>query len=428
MTLSKRHPLRLLLPSELSQNAPEEITYPHAVELSAQTYDSSDDSASHLPTHSDPELKPTFREPLLPTFRSRHSTPHDDAVMYPASGSLCGTSPTVFGQSLPFSTPGPGSAVTARSIFSVPSPQSGSSPTLCHPLSHHEDGQRHPAVTELYQPSIAAVNPYYHFNDQADYDDSGPALADLPDNPYVSSVYSTPGPTFCAPFFHFDSPTEDPLTPAAEDLGSSEFTNVLDLNEVGFHWAPFDRKQIIAPSIPETQAFRAHGTSTASRPVRDSLDYDKSITPTISHNGTSPHDPVAGDNTSAFPIASQTHLEETTTVKPPVSPSPFRFSPSVTDYQLEPVVTASESDPIFISPSPSTGAYHVPESQGQPQVHRNSSQRLILKHAQAQTPPPQNIPFAPRPGVYISPIEYSPKESTKPRTAENGKDIQASLV
>lgn len=170
---------------------------------------------------------------------------YNDAAIC-STPALCNSSPPNFPVLMPFSTPGPGSLLgsssISKTIFSLPLSQAGSSPTLYN-VEALLPSNRTP--TPLAHSCAISSPPYTTF--RTDELDSDHIPLELANSPHFSEIYTRQGPAYNVPsLVHFDSPTEDPLL-------SQPDTAFRD--EVDFRWKPFDRKSLVAPTLPKTPAF-----------------------------------------------------------------------------------------------------------------------------------------------------------------------------
>lgn len=263
MSLSKKHPLRLLLPSDAVQAIPEgpsdntlegtEDGIFGFMNLPTPKYDSPDE-------HANPEI---------------HKVPSctNAAVV---AGVLLDSDP----DPLPFSTPGPGSCLAGKSTLSTASLQTSSSPTLFDTEGHLPD---HKSSRQfINQPSSTTLSGIHHC-DGLQIDE----LYSHADNPYLSQIYATPGPRYLA------SGIEDPLPLELESDATPSRLNTDD-DLIDFRWQPFDRKRLVVPMLTKAPAFADDGRSA-----------------------------VINAPLAALQTPDASKLEALT----PFSPSPFSFSP-----------------------------------------------------------------------------------------------------
>jgi len=319
LSLSKKHPLRLLLPSDLAQVFPEE----------------SHGKSTHGPF--------TFVDIPAP-----ENDPHEEhnGSEFQAITS-CGNvamraSDSVLPEPLPYSTPGPGSllggfAIAPKPAHSTVSLQTSSSPTLFNiegylPLqkqSHHP----------IDRPPSKALTTFDYCDDflleELDFD---PDRLPPADNPYLAEVYATPGPTYRATTI--DYPLGDPLTHESEAMSGQ--LNTAD-NHLDFRWQPFDRKRLIAPVLSKAPAFAS--------------DWKRSTTKTYS-------DKVAIVEAEASQARDIDQFESIS----PMSPSPFSFSPldvptpekSAFDPESHDQLKESHTPPLQMLPSGLVLAMYTP--------------------------------------------------------------------
>jgi len=322
MSLSKKHPLRLLLPSDLAQVFPEES---HGKSIQADT----------------DGLLFTFTDTPAPE-NEEHTDSEIQAITSCGNGAM-GASDSDLPEWLPYSTPG--FAIAPKPALSTVSLQTNSSPTLFNidylPLQK--------------QPSSRALTNFDHCDDflleELDFDPD-PLLP--ADNPYFAKVYATPGPTYRATTI--DSPLGDPLT--LESEATSGQLTTAD-NHLDFRWQPFDRKRLVAPVLSKAPAFAA--------------DWKQSTTKTYSDKSTIVN---AG--------ASQSRGVDQLEFIPPMSPSPFSFSPLDVHDSIVPIPAKSAFDPESHD--------HLKES------HTPPLQMLPSALVLAMYTPPLNLPPGRTPG------------------------------
>jgi len=354
MALSRKNPLRLLLPpssenetvSQPQDNlASVSMDDPFAFKVpspAARIYCSPASSNIHQPSH-------------IENAAINYNTPNDSFINIP--------------RPLPFSTPGPGSvlgsSVVTRTAFSAGSPQLFSSPTIYH----DEESLQYEAPFTPVSHFPAAETLRFTSDLQSPVTLSGYSIDEIDHNPYLYDIYTTPGPTYCAPRpIHFDSPTEDPLFSDPPEAGFD-----LTFGDVDFEWHPFNRNHLVAPFLPKTPAF-------ASASVRVDLEED----PCHKASGGKP------------PPATSTIQKASPPPVPPASPSPFCFQAPLPNDDA----SCAASAVISI----------VPEPQGPTKDFA--------------TPP--KLPFAPVPGIYISPLMRP--QTGSPPPSKNGITTAASRV
>ncbi|KDR75923.1 hypothetical protein GALMADRAFT_515931 [Galerina marginata CBS 339.88] len=273
----------------------------------------------------------------------------------------------------PFSTPGPGlssllgSSADSTTAFSrfVPSPKTNSSPTY---YSDSNSRSLDPHVLDSSSDSGHFADILEPNADCTNDSESDPLPPDIVSNPLFSGIYATPGPRYCLSRpVYFGSPTEDPLV-------SGEQSDFGPYDDIDFQWKPFDRKQLVVPAISKRMSFACPTDETPNSAFRIHQDVNiLSTRPKTSERSMLPKQSLS---------------------VPPVSPSPFRFSP----------------------PPEAFG-----DQKGVPEPQEASQRSTILTAA--------NPAFAPVPGIYISPLGCqaplpSPRSSL---TRERNYDIASTL-
>ena len=342
MSLSKKHPLRLLLPSDSAQSPPAEVH-------------NNNTDAAVLNESVSPDAVFAFNVPVA-TESNTHADSRD--LYFQRSTSYDGSRQCrtralsdSFWTELPKTPKGsmPGSSLASKTVFSLASPHTNSSPTLYDIESHLFSDQ--PTTPAFQSCSISPVTAQHHFISSSDGLDSNPLPLDFTDTSYFSDIYATPGPTFHSA--HFNS-IQDPLS-SEPNLIPAQTSN----DTVDFHWKPFDRKSLIVPPISRTPSFLFGGHSSG----QNLLDTDNYMTSRSSAS-------IDSDDIS--------HIHPGG-VFTPASPSTFRFVPS--DVYQNSVSHTFTAQPDI-----------VPGSQDLAQDART----------------PQKRPFAPAPNIFISPLGQSP--------------------
>ncbi len=375
MSLSKKHPLRLLLPSGLAQSPPGEV------------HNKTD--AAVLDESVSPDAVFAFNVPVSTENDSRDldfqkPTSHDGA-RHSRTRALSDPFWSELPKPSSFSTPKgslPGSSLASKTVFSLASPHTNSSPTLYNTESHLFSDR---PLTPVFQScSISPVTAQPHLLSSSDGLDSDPIPLDFTDISYFSDIYATPGPTYHASSAHFDPSTQDSLSSEPNLTPAQSFNDTL-----GFHWKPFDRKSLIVPPISRTPSFLFGGHSSGHGP----LHADNYMT---SRSG-------ALIDPDDIPLAvSHIHCARPGGVINPASPSTFCFVPS--DVYQNSVSHTFPAQPDI-----------VPGSQDLAQ--------------DAQTPQSQKRPFAPAPNVFISPLGQSlGRTSASPQNVLTSRISKVSFV
>ena len=205
MTLSKKNPLRLMLPSDTSEGTNSGL-HPQT-ETTAQSIDVSAIGPSFVFDLPEPDR---IQAQKLEHLALAQTIPvsEDDQENWV--------------EPLPFSTPGPGSllgsSVTSNNID----------------LSLHISQKNLFTVSNGWKLSVPEEDSQSLFSD----------------------IYSTPGPHYSAPRpVHFDSPLEDSMSSDHLQAGYE-----IDYDTIDFHWKPFHRKDLVVPD-------RLHKPIYSSRPV-----------------------------------------------------------------------------------------------------------------------------------------------------------------
>lgn len=222
MSLSKTHPLRLLLPSNITQSSSGEVCNDTSAAGHNKTVISDAVFAFNVPVAPESDTYADSHD-----LDSKRSTSHGEAL---CSETRALSDPFLI--ELPkcpsFSTP-KGSLLEAslasKTAFSLPSLHTNSSSTLYNAESSPFSGQLCAPVFQScsISPTAAQHNLLFSL-------DSVPIPLDSTDNSYFSDIYATPGPTYYTKHFDDSHSSESTLTPVRTSKT--------------FHWKPFDRKSI----------------------------------------------------------------------------------------------------------------------------------------------------------------------------------------
>ena len=319
MTLSKKNPLRHLLPPDTTS---ESSGVPHTqIETTSQSIDTSATGPSSLFVSNLPEP-------------SRIRAQESVLIALPRTTLITDDDQESWSEPLPFSTPGPGSllgsSVASNTTFSLPIPKS----PAFHANQTHigSDLLSNRSHTPLYSsdslpsdPSIS-YGPWFETFVTDEVGSSRNLSMSKEDRQSLfSNIYNTPGPRYCAlrPV-HFDSPLEDPMSSDPLQSGYE-----IDYDAIDFQWKPFDRKNLVVPDHvhkPNYAPVPAHSTS-------------------------------ASDTFRCAPTCVVKHIEaETIALNSHTSPSPLISSPTPFRFLLPPESDASipESQVQNIVQKPST--------------------------------------------------------------------------
>ncbi|KAF8798737.1 hypothetical protein BYT27DRAFT_7246471 [Phlegmacium glaucopus] len=341
-TLSKKNPLRRLLPPDASEGSGVLHTQ---TETTAQPIDLSAPGPSFAFDLPDLDRVQAQKKEYLFALPQTTLIADDDQENWP--------------KPLPFSTPGPasllGSSVASNTAFSLPIPQKYLSLVSYYADETHigSDLPSNGSHTPVYYSDSDPSDPGISYN--ACFETFATDKVNSSWNPSVSeedcpslfsNIYSTPGPLYCAPRpVHFDSPLKDPMIPDHSRLGYE-----IDYDAIDFHWKPFDRKNLVIPDRFQKPIYvsghaRSNGASNTS-------EYEPAVKPIHETNTLNLH-------TSPRPPSPL----------PSISPAPFRFLlPPETDVMIA-----------------------VPESKVQNSIQKPST--------------PKNSPYFAVPGIYISPLD-----------------------
>jgi hypothetical protein len=240
MSLSKKHPLRLLLPSDLAQSPPGEVHSNTDTAVLDESVSPDAVFAFNVPVATESDTRADSRD--LDFQRSAGARQNKTRAL---------SDP--FWTELP-KTPKcslPGSSLSSKTAFSLASPHTNSSPTLYNTESHLFSDQ---PLTPVFQSCfISPVTAQHHLLSSSDGLDSDSLPLGSIATSYFSDIYATPGPTFHSAL---DSSIQDPLL-----LGPNLIRAQSSDDTVDFHWEPFDRKSLIVPPISRTPSFSFGGHS-----------------------------------------------------------------------------------------------------------------------------------------------------------------------
>jgi hypothetical protein len=340
MTLSKKNPLRLMLPSDISEGTDSGL-HPQTV-TTAQSIDVSATGPSFVFDLPDPSG--------IQQQKSDHNILVSD---YDQENWL---------KPLPFSTPGPGSllgsSVTSNNTdLSLHIPQKNLSTDIyntsglhyCTPRPVRFDSPLEDATSSDHlQPGyeIDYADLHYPAPRPVDFDSS---LEDAPRSDYLQPGYEIDYADLhfsASQPAHFDSPLED-----ASSLDHLQPGYEIDCDTIGFHWKPFDRKNLVVSDRLQMPIY-------ASRPVHsngasDTCEFEHAVKPVNKETNT---------------LNSYIFLEPASPLLS-ISPTPFRF------------LVPPEKD-AFVS---------VLKSQDENAIQKPST--------------PKKSPYFQVPGVYISPLD-----------------------
>jgi len=305
MGLSRKHPLRLLLPPGLARvDSDEEDANKRVSAYSSAVIGQSESMPA-------PNLPPAPSGPRI----SRSGGPPPRQFTYTGSetfiGSTTAVERTLSSPPSPFfSTPGPVYMLKDNPApnASIPSPKSCSSSTL---YSANISVGLGSSVPDSFVPNYCSDNEdstlFGVYDDNTDDSASDPLPHELANNHLFLDIFATPGPGYCASRIeHFDSPTEDPSKPSGKNY-----------EDIDFRWKPFDRKELVVPPVPERISFayaRSEKHLIREGEVKDLI------------------------NSINFLKTQQDRASNVSS--PPTSPNPFRFKVPVED---DPCPTSPES-------------------------------------------------------------------------------------
>jgi hypothetical protein len=404
MSLSRKHPLRLLLPPDLAevsvleantedkqmgpkQSAP---TVPSTAddifsfEVPGSVSNDRDASASSENTVFDQFLPleirindktPAYMNIPGPVLRSQH-VPFSEAYL-DGTNAACNDFPLpdFASQPLPFSRPGPGSLLSSAAETDTTATRLApvcSSPTIYASDSYTEKNSNlaEKPTADFYSDTDNFIEfQECHTDNTEDSDNSIPLSPHLECNPLFSNIFATPGPGYCPPLaLHFDFPTEDPLSSGP----SSSPGYQISYDDIDFQWRAFDRGKLTVPSMPNHAAF-AFGASNRQAVITtdDQMDTDNVRTEKFEMQRL--QSPVFKNLPPSSPV-------------PPATPCPFRF--------VAPLGTGTDLQPQKFSIVPG-----IQEQEQHPAT-------------------PIKPAFAPMPGIYISPLHPSPEQRLSPKSKE----------
>jgi hypothetical protein len=315
MTLSKKNPLRLMLPSDDTTEGTDSGLHPQT-ETTAQSIDVSATS-------------PSFVFDLLePGGIQAQKSEH---LALPQTILVSDDDQENWLEPLPFSTPGPGSLLGSSAAsnnidLSLHIPQKNLS-TETYIGSNLPSNRSHtPVYSSDFLPSDSYIENFAVDEVGSSWKTSMPKEDS---QSLFSNIYSTSGPHYCAPRgVHFDSPLEDPMNSDHLQPG-----NEIDYDTIDFHWKPFDRKNLVVFDRFQKPIY-------ASRPVQS--------------NGAS--------DTSEYEHAVKTVYTETNTLNPYVIPGP-----------ASPLLSISPTPFRFLVPPEGDASSFVPKSQDQNTIQKPSA-------------------------------------------------------
>ena len=342
MKLSKKNPLRLLLPLDASESTDNGV-----ISTQPKTATSPTDVSAGGPSFA-------FNLPESNIIQAQNSK---------CLTALPQTTPVVadedqesWREPLPFSTPGPGSllgsSVASNTVFSLPVRKKYLSPVSYENNIHLPSSRSHTPLYCLSSDPATCYDPY--IETFAATDDVGstknPSKLEGNHQSLFSNIFSTPGPGYYAPRpVHFDSSLEDPV-----NLDPLQPAYEIDYDAIDFHWKPFDRKHLVVP-----QASHFQKPIYISGPAHSDFGSD-----------TSEYKP-------AYAATSRPANTETNKLHPYISPA-------------SPLQSTSPNPFRFLPPPETDASILVPESQIQNAVQEPST--------------PKKSSYFALPGVYISPL------------------------
>lgn len=414
LSLSRKHPLRLLLPPELAETT---------VEKSEVISRSIEPIPEEIPGTSNgifafevPPLGPA--QPISP-LSARPSLLSETHTFVESTAYMDRSIPD-FSRDLPLSTPGPGTLLgSTTEATAVSISAQASSPTL-YAVDSYAD-EEISLASEPFRP-LYLSDMHNEFTDlqydrehsaySDDYDSS--MMEDLGNNPHFQNIFARPGPahSVCAPIpLHFEDPTEDPLSSSPSSSGHE-----IGYNDLDFQWKPFDRRKLIAPTMPDYFAFAYGPKEREAFGDTGKVDLVNALKLCATPNGSF----VSSPDSPASPVAL-------------ASPNPFHFVPpeddsdprefTVSQFREQPekeTVTSlkraflpapgiSIASPVALA-SPNPFRFVPPEDDSRPRetaVYQSREQPeeavTFLRRA-----------FAPPPGISISPLHLS-REHTPSR-------------
>ena len=302
MTLSKKNPLRLMLPSDISEGTdslhPQTETTTQSIDVSA--------------------TGPSF-DLLGPSGIQPQKSEH--LIVLPQTIPVSDDDQENWLDPLPFSAPGPGSLLDSSVASDIE-------------LSSHFPQKNLSTVSYANETYIGSNLPsnrsdttvyssdFHPYLENFATDEVGsswkPSMAEEDSQSLFSNIYSTSGPLYCAPRpVQFDSPLEDPMS---SDHLQPEYE--IDYDTIDFQWKPFDRKNLVVSDCLQKPIY-------ASRPVHS-------------------------DGVSEYEHAVKSINTETNTLNPYIFPGP-----------ASPLLSISPTPFRFLVPPESDASSSVPESQVQ---------------------------------------------------------------
>lgn len=314
MGLSRKHPLRLLLPPGLAQvNSDEKDTNELGSGAVVAQFESM--FAPNLPPAPSGPRIPLSGGPPPRQFTYTKSETFAESTT--VAERTLSSSPSLF-----FSTPGPVYMLKDNPApnASILSPKSCSSSTL---YSANIRIGPDSSVPDSFVPNYYSDNEdstlFGVYDDTTDDSASDPLPHELANNHLFLDIFATPGPGYSTSRLeHFDSPTEDP---------SSE----KKYEDIDFRWKPFDRKELVVPPVPKRVSFAyAHSEKhlICEGEVKDLI------------------------NSVNFLKTQEDHANNASL--PPASPNPFRF------------MVPAEDDPFLITPEFQEQLRHLTTPQRSP--------------------------------------------------------------
>ncbi|KAF9478609.1 hypothetical protein BDN70DRAFT_994055 [Pholiota conissans] len=415
MSLSRKHPLRLLLPPDLAEISVIDPTSEPMQQLQpAQSVPPTADGifAFTVPVDDVPCSKAAtvFGQLSWPAVDANDETsaytdfphPNNDSrhlflsEAYLNSSAYDDIPPLDFAfQPVPFSTPGPRSLIgsTANTNTVVAHlPPVYSSPTIYPDVVESYATEKHSDRAKLhcyYDCDNLTDFPGHYAHSTDGFGNSGSITLSpsLISNPLFSNIFTKPGPAYCASLpIHFDSPTEDPLS----SNPSSSPGYPVSYGEIDFQWQPFDRGNLTehVPEMPDHAVF-AFGEPQSDLKAVASPDTQMNSVKALHMKFFETQRPHSLHQSPAF-----LSLPPLSPLLPVIS-SPFRFAVPVENY---------------------------------PDQHPEENSSIIVPGEQEhdeQPRTPKKPAFAPEPGIYISPLHPSRGQTKSPGSEEEGPNHNA---